>query len=396
MKHALRTIFSALLILLSVQLIGQNPPNNVSGQDNDRNPITVAVPFLSFAPDSRASAMGDVGVATSADANSVHWNNAKLAFVESDLGFAFSYSPWLGNIVDDMSLNYLSFFKRIDQNQAFGASFRYFDLGEIALFDENAVPQGIENPSELAFDASYSRKLSERMSIGGTLRFVWSNLAGNLNGAPDAKAGTSVAVDLGWYYTKPVILWGKESEFSLGAHISNIGQKVTYSAERNENFIPANLRLGSAFKTSLDAYNTITFAFDINKLMVPTPPIYEEDEDGNRVIVRGQDPNRTLLSGTFGSFGDAPGGFKEELQELTYSVGVEYWYRDIFAARAGYFSEHQNKGDRKYLTLGAGFRYQIFGFDFSYLVPSDGQNHPLADTLRISLLFNLDSKSGEE
>ena len=402
MKHLLRKIFSPLLILLSVQLLGQS--SFISGQDSLRNPITVAVPFLSFAPDSRASAMGDVGAATSPDANSIHWNNAKLAFIDSDLGFAFSYSPWLGNIVDDMSLNYLSFYKRIDQTQTFGASFRYFDLGEIALFNEFAQPEGVENPSELAFDGTYSRKLSENMSVGVTLRFIWSNLAGNITGAPDAKAGTSVAVDFGWYYTKPFVLSGKDSELSLGVHLSNIGQKITYSAESNENFIPANFRLGSALKTSLDAYNTITFAFDINKLMVPTPPIYqtnsqgeiETDSDGNRIIAEGKDPDRPLLSGTFGSFGDAPRGFKEELQELTYSAGLEYWYRDIFAARAGYFAEHKNKGDRKYLTLGAGFRYQIFGFDFSYLIPSDGQNHPLADTLRISLLFNLNSKSGEE
>lgn len=401
MNHLEKKIFAILLIFAAVQTFGQS--SFISGQDSLRNPITVAVPFLSFAPDSRASAMGDVGVATSPDANSVHWNNAKLAFIETDLGFSFSYSPWLGNIVDDMSLNYLAFYKKIDQTQTFGASFRYFDLGEIALYDEFANPNGVENPSELAFDGTYSRKLSERMSVGVTLRFIWSNLAGNITGAPDAKAGTSVAVDLGWFYTKPFMLSGKNSELSLGVHMSNIGQKITYSAESNENFIPANFRMGSAFKTNLDPYNTITLAFDINKLMVPTPPIYqtddsgniETDSDGNKIIAKGKDPDRPLLSGTFGSFGDAPRGFKEELQELTYSIGAEYWYRDIFAARAGYFSEHENKGDRKYFTVGAGFRYQIFGFDFSYLVPT-GQNHPLADTLRISLLFNLDkSQDGE-
>ncbi|MEQ9302953.1 MAG: type IX secretion system outer membrane channel protein PorV, partial [Marinoscillum sp.] len=263
-------------------------------------------------------------------------------------------------------------------------------------YNDNAVFQGVENPNELAFDATYSRKLSDKMGVGVSLRFIWSNLAGDLQGAPDAKAGTSVAVDLGWYYTKPFLLSGKNSELSLGAHISNIGQKITYSAESNENFIPANLRIGSAFKTSLDPYNTITLAFDINKLMVPTPPIYETNDDGENVIVKGKDPNRSLLSGTFGSFSDAPNGFKEELQELTYSIGAEYWYREIFAARAGYFYEHENKGNRKYLTIGAGFRYQVFGFDFSYLIPSDGQNHPLADTLRISLLFNLDQGVAQE
>jgi len=401
MNHLVKKIFASAFILATFHSFGQSP--FISGQDSLQNPITVAVPFLSFAPDSRGSAMGDAGVATSPDANSIHWNNAKLAFIETDMGFSFSYSPWLGNIVDDMSLNYLSFYKKIDQLQAFGASFRYFDLGEIALFDEFANPNGVENPSELAFDGTYSRKLSENMSVGVTVRFIWSNLTGNITGAPDAKAGTSVAVDLGWYYTKPFLLSGKESELSIGAHLSNIGQKITYSAESNENFIPANMRLGSAFKTNLDPYNTITFALDINKLMVPTPPIYQTDAQGNfitqngkKVIAKGKDPDRPLLSGTFGSFADAPNGFKEELQELTYSFGVEYWYRDLFAVRAGYFSEHKNKGDRKYLTLGAGFRYQIFGFDFSYLIPSDGQNHPLADTLRISLLFNLDKTGASD
>lgn len=378
--------------------------SGIAGADTDRNPITVAVPFISFAPDSRASAMGDVGVATSADVNSVHWNNGKLAFIENDLGFSFSYSPWLGNIVDDMSLNYLSFYKKIDQTQTFGASMRYFDLGEIQLVDEiggQPVPQGLENPNELALDATYSRKLSENMGIGVTARFIWSNLAGELSNAPDAKAGTSVAVDLGWYYRKPIVFSGRNSEISFGAHISNIGQKITYSAESNENFIPANLRIGTAFKTDLDQYNTLTFAVDVNKLLVPTTPIYERNENGTvatdpdtgePIILSGRDPDRPLLSGTFGSFGDAPRGFGEELEELMYSFGLEYWYRDVFAARTGYFLEHENKGNRKYVTLGAGFRYQIFGFDFSYLIPLE-QDHPLADTLRISLLFNLDQGS---
>lgn len=401
MNHFLRKFIPVFLLVLALQSNGQS--GFISGQDSMRNPITVAVPFLNFAPDSRASAMGDVGVATSPDANSVHWNNAKLAFIDTDLGFAFSYSPWLGNIVDDMSLNYLAFYKKIDQTQTFGATFRYFDLGEIALYDEFANPNGIENPSELAVDGTYSRKLSENMGLGVTVRFIWSNLAGNITGAPDAKAGTSVAVDLGWYYTKPLMFSGKNSEVSFGAHLSNIGQKITYSSESNENFIPANLRIGSAFKTNLDPYNTITIAFDVNKLLVPTPPIYQTnnngeivlDADGDPVIASGKDPNRSLLSGTFGSFGDAPRGFNEELQELMFSVGVEYWYRDLFAARAGYFSENKNKGDRKYLTLGAGFRYQVFGFDFSYLIPSQGKNHPLADTLRFSLLFSLDKRTAE-
>ncbi|MBC6410837.1 MAG: type IX secretion system outer membrane channel protein PorV [Ekhidna sp.] len=405
MNQSFKKEYTLIFTFITFFGYGQVSTGGLGGTDTDRNPIIVAVPFISFAPDSRASAMGDAGVATSPDMNSIHWNNGKLIFVEDDLGFSFSHSPWLRNIVDDMSLNYLSFYTKIDQVQAFGASFRYFDLGSIQLVEEvngQPVRLGIENPSELAFDATYSRKLSDKMGIGVTARFIWSNLAGELNNAPDAKAGTSVAVDLGWYYRKPIVFSGKNSEISFGAHISNLGQKITYSSESNENFIPANLRLGSSFKTDLDQYNTLTIAFDINKLLVPTPPIYETDDNGNfvvnqngdRVIASGKNPNRSFFSGTFGSFGDAPRGFGEELEELSYSVGLEYWYKDIFAARTGYFLEHQNKGNRKYLTLGAGFRYQIFGLDFSYLIPQN-QNHPLADTLRISLLFSLNKRSKE-
>ena len=279
-----------------------------------------------------------------------------------------------------MSLNYLTYFRKSSDTEAFGFAFRYFDLGQIALYDEFASPTGVENPSELAVDGTYSRKLNNKMGLGLTLRFIWSNLTGNITNAPDAKAGTSVAFDLGWYYNNKIDVAGKTSELSFGAHISNIGQKITYSTQSNENFIPGNLRLGTAFKTELDKYNTFTFAFDINKLLVPTPT----NNSG------GEAPS--LLSGTFSSFGDAPRGFKEEIEELSYSIGGEYWYKDLFAVRVGYFSEHANKGNRKYLTLGSGFRYQIFGLDFSYLIPPGGQNNPLADTLRITLLFNLEKR----
>lgn len=354
----------------------------------DHNPITVAVPFVSFAPDSRASAMGDAGVASSPDAYSIHWNVAKLAFIEHDQGFSFSYSPWLGNIVDDMSLNYLTYYKRLNNQETIGASMRYFDMGELFLTDDNGESLGLENPRELAIDGAYSRKLSENLSVGVVGRFIWSNLTGQLNNATGAKAGTSIAVDFGVFYKKPFILSGRNSEMSFGLNLSNIGQKVSYSTEDNEDFIPGNMRVGTAFKTNLDAFNSITILVDVNKLLVPTPP--ELDDNGN--IIEGKDPNRSLLSGTFGSFGDAPRGFEEELEELTYSFGLEYWYTDVFAARFGYFNEHQNKGNRKYFTAGLGFRYQVIGVDFSYLIPQV-QNHPLGDTIRISLLFNLDRTS---
>ncbi len=364
-----------LVILVGlIPFVGLAQSGTISGQDN--NPITVAVPFVSFAPDSRASALGDAGVASSPDAYSIHWNAAKLAFIENEMGFSFSYSPWLGNIVDDMSLNYLTFYKRLDQQQTIGASLRYFDMGELQLTNETGQPIGLENPREMAIDAAYSRKLSQNLSVGVAGRFIWSNLTGQLNNAPGAKAGTSIAVDLGVYYNKPFMLSGKNSELALGLNMSNIGQKVSYSTEDNEDFIPGNLRLGSALKTNLDAFNSVTLLVDINKLLVPTP-----NEDGSS-------SDKSLLGGTFGSFGDAPGGFKEEMQELMYSIGLEYWYKDVFAARAGYFNEHQNKGNRKYYTAGVGFKYQVFGVDFSYLIPQE-QNHPLGDTLRLSFVFSL-------
>ncbi len=390
--NGLSKYFCCLCLIISGNAFAQTFITGASG-----NPITTAVPFVSFAPDSRGAALGDAGVATSPDVYSTHWNNAKLAFMEKDMGFSFSYSPWLGRIVDDMSLNYLSFYKKIDRIQAFGASLRYFDLGEIAKTDVQGLPIGTENPKELAVDVTYSRKLTDLMSIALSTRFIWSNLTGDLTGASGARNATSIAIDIGYYYTQPMKFGGLDSKLSLGAHISNFGQKVTYSTESEEDFIPANMRLGTAFTTNIDPFNTITLVFDVNKLLVPTPPRYQLTEDGNLakdanddyIIEAGKDPNRPLLSGTFGSFSDAPDGFSEEMKEFSLSMGSEYWYRDVFAVRVGYFWEHEDKGNRKYFTAGIGFRYQVFGVDFSYLIPKQN-NHPLGDTLRLSFLFNLD------
>ncbi|MBV6639795.1 MAG: type IX secretion system outer membrane channel protein PorV [Cyclobacteriaceae bacterium] len=391
---------SCLCLLITGNAFAQSFINGASGASN---PITTAVPFVGFAPDSRGSALGDAGVATSPDVYSTFWNNAKLAFIEKDMGFSFSYSPWLGRIVDDMSLNYLTFYKKIDRIQTFGASMRYFDLGEIYKTDIQGLPIGTENPKEVAIDATYSRKLTDRMSIALSTRFIWSNLTGDLTGATGAKNGTSVAIDLGYYYTQPMKFGGLDSELSFGAHLSNFGQKVTYSTESQEDFIPTNLRLGTSFTTNIDPFNTITLVFDVNKLLVPTPPIYATDENGDLqtdangdyIIESGKDPNRPLLSGVFGSFSDAPGGFSEEIKEIMLSVGSEYWYRDVFAVRVGYFLESEEKGNRKFFTAGIGFRYQVFGVDFSYLIPKQN-NHPLGDTLRLSFLFNLDKNEPTE
>ena len=369
----------------------------IAGQLTDRRAITTAVPFVSFAPDARGAALGDAGVATSPDVNSIHWNNAKLAFIDNDYGFSVAYTPWLGKIVNDMYVSYVSGYKRIDRLQTVAVSLRYFDLGDIFLRDEFGLDLGVHNPREWAVDATYSRKLSERLSIGVTTRFIRSNLSGRFLTSQDAKAGTSVAVDLGVYYTKNIFFSGKISTISFGGHISNFGSKVTYSNASNEDFIPTNLRLGAAFKTDLDPYNSFTFVFDVNKLMVPSPPVIEEDPNNPGVLIRtaGKNPNRSLISGTFGSFGDAPDGFSEELKEINFSTGIEYWYKDLAAFRTGYFHESFVKGNRKFITVGVGFRYQVFGVDFAYLIPTQ-QNHPLAETLRFSLLFNFAGKETVE
>jgi hypothetical protein len=387
-----KTVAKFLLIVLSLgsfSLFGQTapPPTIIVGQDDDNRVITTAVPFLGITPDARGGAMGDAGVATSADANSVHWNPAKLVFIEQKIGFALSYSPWLSKIINDMSLSYLSGYYKLSQEQAIAVSMRYFDLGEIFFTDDNNIQQGRFNPREIAVDATYSRKLTPELSLGVTARYVHSNLTGNFsspNSTIEAKPGNTAAVDLSVYYIKEL----QNSELSFGGNLSNIGAKLSYSNEDNKDFIPINLRLGGAYKMHLDPYNSITFALDFNKLLVPTPPIYGIDPvTGEKFILSGKDPNRALLSGMFGSFADAPDGFSEEMQEIMIAFGSEYWYNNTFAARLGYFYENSNKGNRKYITMGVGFRYNVFGIDFAYLVPPD-QEHPLAETLRFSLLFN--------
>jgi len=394
-----------ILLVIPVAICGQvysQTTGIISGQDTSRRVITTAVPFLLITPDARSGGMGDVGVAISPDANAVHWNPAKIARIENDLGFSLSYTPWLGKIVNDMSISYLSGYKKITREQAVATSLRYFDLGDIQLTDEQGQSLGQFNPREFAFDATYSRILTENFSIGGTIRFIHSNLSGNFTSpGNDGKSGNSVAVDLGVFYKQDLLLSGANSNIAFGALISNIGKKITYSNDSNEDFIPGNLRLGTAFTTNLDPYNSITIALDFNKLLVPTPPIFAQDSTGNFIIQNGQpvieegkDPNRSLLSGTFGSFTDAPDGFSEEIKEVTASVGLEYWYKELFAARTGYFHEAEVKGNRQYFTLGLGFRYQMFGIDFAYLQTIE-QNHPLAETLRFTLHFNFEKKNNK-
>lgn len=399
MFRCLLILFLSVITLSYVSAQGslQNPSGITGRNDSLPRVITTAIPFLQITPDARAGGMGDVGAATSPDGNSVHWNPGKLAFLEEEIGFSMSYTPWLGQIIDDMSINYLSGYYKLSREQAIAIELRYFDLGNITFTGDSPTNiLGDYNPREFAFGATYSRMLVENtLGIGVSARYVHSNLTGQvlIPGNNDAQAGTTVAADIGVFYNKDLVLSGTNANWTFAAVITNIGAKVTYSSEENKDFIPTNLRLGTAFTTNFDPYNSFTVAMDINKLMVPTPPVYGTDENGDRVVVEGKDPQETsLLSGMFGSFADAPDGFSEELSEIMVSAGAEYWYNDTFSARAGYFHEAQSKGDRKFFTLGLGFRYQVFGIDFAYLVPLRKQ-HPLAETLRFSLLFNWEGKN---
>jgi hypothetical protein len=392
-----RNILIAIFLFAGFSSFAQNSVI-ISGQDEGRRVITTAVPFLNFAPDSRHSGMGDVGVATSPDANSAHWNSGKLAFIKEDLGFSLSYSPWLGKLVNDMSVSYLTGFKKIDENSAFGFDLRYFNMGDIQLTDGSGNPLGEFNPRDFAIGGTYSRKLSQYFGLGISARFIYSNLSGNISSVSgtEAKAGISVGTDIGLYYEKPVYAGAKDGTWSWGAAITNIGPKITYNSAEDLDYIPTNLRLGTAYKLILDPTNSLTFAFDVNKLLVPTPPLYATNDDGtlatdangNLIIEKGKDPNRALISGMFGSFSDAPDGFSEEMKELTLSLGVEYLYAEKFAVRTGYFYENPSKGGRRYFTLGVGLDIRRIGLDFSYLVPQV-QNHPLAETLRFSLLYTI-------
>ncbi len=395
----IRITFFAVVLFLA-QNIAMGQTGIVAGQDTSRRVITTAVPFLTISPDARAGAMGDVGAATSADVNSAYWNIAKLAFVENNIGFSLSYTPWLSKIVDDMSLSHLSGFYKINKEQVVGVSFTYFNMGQLQFRDEEGNPLQDFRPREFYVAGSYSRLLSEEMSLGVTLKYIHSNLVGNVfSGTEDSQPGVSVAADIGWYWNKEIVAFKNPSNIAVGATITNIGSKMTYSSDEQKEFIPTNLRVGAAWKIYMDPNNSITLALDFNKLMVPTPPIYAVDEDGaviidpngNPVIKRGKDPNRSLLSGMFGSFCDAPDGCSEEMREIMISTGIEYWYKHLFAVRGGYFYENPEKGNRNYFTMGVGLRYNVFGFDFSYLVPLQYEN-PLAETLRFTLIFNFETQ----
>jgi len=379
---------------------------NVKGQDTELkqsalqlNTITTAVPFLLIAPDSRSGAMGDVGVSSSSDANSMHWNVAKMAFAEKEMGISISYSPWLRKLVPDINLSYISMYKKMGDKGALGGSLRYFSLGDIKFTNDQGDPIGDFNPAEFALDIGYSQKFGERFSGGLVLRYIYSNLTGGIDvGGADTKAGKSFAVDVGVFYTNDEAeVFGQDAIFNAGLSISNVGAKISYTNDAVADFIPINLRFGPSVTFLLDDYNSITVLTDINKLLVPTPPIYATDDngspllddDGNQLIAFGKDPDVPIVTGIMQSFSDAPGGFSEELKEYNISAGLEYWYNKQFAIRAGYFHEAAIKGNRRYITTGLGLKMSVFAIDFSYLIPLT-QDNPLANTFRFSLMFNFD------
>ncbi|MCB0791462.1 MAG: type IX secretion system outer membrane channel protein PorV [Flavobacteriales bacterium] len=423
LMHVFRSLSTFLLALLiswlprpSMGQVSSDCINEVTGQPcgKELNTITTAVPFLMISPDSRAGGMGDAGVAISADANAIHWNPAKLAFAPHDGEFKISYSPWLRNLVPDMNLAYLAGYGRLkNKRSTVGGALRYFNLGSIQFTDQNGNAIREFKPAEFAIDVAFGQQFSDVFSGGLAVRYVNSNLTGGLNvtGA-DTKAGQTVAADVSFFYQKQDMKLGdKEGIFAFGLNISNIGAKMSYSTTAKRDFIPANLRIGPCFTYIMDKYNKLSIHFDANKLLVPTPPIYEKDSagqyvvdqaTGEYVVASGKDPNVGVAAGIIQSFSDAPGWFdqngnlvsgsktKEELREINLGGGIEYWYADQFAARAGYFWEHYTKGNRQYFTVGLGLRYNIFAIDVSYLI-ANTQRSPLANTLRFTLGFNFDT-----
>lgn len=405
MKTCMKSSRLALVLAVSAMLgsvipvHGQITDKDLLGQDKV-NTITTAVPFLLIAPDARGGSMGDAGASSAPDVNSMHYNPAKYAFIEKDMGFAISYSPWLRALVNDISLGYLAGYRKLDDANALAFELRYFSLGDITFTDKLGNTLNTFSPNEFAVSAAYARKFSDYISGAMSLRYIYSNLTGGIFvGGTESKPGQSVAADLSFYYQKPVELESGDGQFAFGANISNMGAKISYTETTQRDFIPINLRLGPSFTYEIDKYNSIAVLFDLNKLLVPSPPIYDRDTltglpiptpDGKYKILAGRDPDVGVVSGMLGSFSDAPKGFQEEIREINYCIGMEYWYDKQFAVRGGLFLEDKTKGGRKYITVGAGLKYNVFSLDFSYLAPLT-QFNPLENTLRFSLTFDFEA-----
>ena len=349
------------------------------------NTIQTAAPFLLITPDARSGAMGDVGVAISPDANSLHWNPAKMVFLDKPTGLSASYTPWLRNLVPDVDLGYLTIYHRLDKRNTIGGALRYFSYGSIQLTDNSQNDIGVYSPNEFSIEGTYSRKFGNDFSLGTAIRYIRSSLSNGQFNGQDIQPATALAADASAYYKTGTVLLGRDAELAFGLNVSNIGTKMSYTANGSKSFLPTNMKLGGASTFMLDELSTLTFALDLNKLLVPTSPI----RDASGQIISGKDPDRSVPSAIFGSFSDAPDGFSEELSEISYSAGAEYWYNKQFAIRSGYFYETPTKGDRRYFTVGAGLKYNVFNIDFAYILANQ-QTSPLAQTLRFSLVFNFE------
>ncbi|HKC67110.1 MAG TPA: type IX secretion system outer membrane channel protein PorV [Bacteroidia bacterium] len=383
-------------------LVFQSYSQGINYNKGGLSTITTAVPFLLITPDARAGGMGDVGAASSPDANSMYWNPSKYAFADKDFGASMSYTPWLRALVPDISLTSVAGYKKLNKMAALGASLRYFTLGSVQFTDNTGNAIGTYKPNEFAFDLGYSQKLSQHFSVGIAFRYINSNLTNSIplpGSSTTTHPGRAFAVDMSCYYhSKKLDVGEKKGEASFGVDISNIGNKISYTNnadESSQSFLPTQLRIGGGFKLHLDEYNTITFLADVTKLLVPSPPIWQLDAQGNRIpdgngsylIEKGKDPYRPIVPGMLGSFTDSPNGAIGELQEIRASGGLEYWYNNLLAFRTGYYYENKYQGNRQYVTFGLGVKYSVFSIDMSYLTPLT-QRNPLQNTLRFTLLFD--------
>ena len=408
-----KKLLVAALLLTAATSYGQN----IIGQDYSVSPnvITTAVPFVSISPDARGGSMGDCGVATTPDVYSMHYNPAKYVYLEDKFAGGLGYSPWLRNLVPDMNLAYLALAYKINDRSSVAGTLRYFSCGEIEFRDQNNIFQGRYSPNEWAVDATYSRMLGDYLAGAVAGRFIYSDLTQNQSDY--GRPGISVAADVAVYYKRPVEWFSSmDADFAWGAAITNIGSKISYNGQSDRrDFIPTTLRLGAGLKLELDEYNSLAFNVDFTKLMVPTPPVIARDDQGNPLhnddntyqILYGYDNNVSVVQGMIQSFYDAPGygynskhelvnygKFYEELCEINIGGGVEYWYNNTFAVRAGYFNETALKGNRKYVTLGAALKYNVFGLDVSYLIPVNtvAGSNPLENTLRFNLTYSMGGK----
>ncbi|WP_452227888.1 MULTISPECIES: type IX secretion system outer membrane channel protein PorV [unclassified Lacinutrix] len=412
MKKSILTI-ACLLLIVKI-----NAQTTVIPDSNDSRVITTGVPFLLIAPDARGAAMGDMGVATSVDAFSQQWNPSKYAFATDKQGIGVSYTPYLSNLVKDIFLGNLTYYNKLNERSAFSASLKYFSLGDIEFVQDEFSEALVQRPNEFTIDAAYALKLSEQFAMSVGMRYLRSDL--KLNGIDeDATAASTFGVDISGYYQSEEEAYDSfNGRTRLGFAIQNIGPKFKYSEGGVENFQPTTLRLGGGFDFILDDYNKVSVTGEVTKLLVPTPPVtgkeyeytdvdgngeYNEDIDGpkgnlvnDNYIIDGKDPDVSFISGMFQSFGDAPGGFSEELKEFTYAIGAEYSYQNSFAFRGGYFNESDEKGARKFFALGAGFKFSAVTIDLSYLFSASKVQSPLENTLRFSLAFNLGADSYTE